>query len=959
LNAGHEVLVGSGYVRTVNGGNISITTGDGNVNSGSDAATYDFLRNGYDISSLGLGGIGTADGGDVTINAGGNIFSFIASIGAFGVNPGNVTLSANGNIAGNFMIRNGTGTIIAGEQVQNPDGPNPQVTQVLNPNADVGTASTGVSLGIAGGGGTTGWNVFAAGDIYVNEVFNPNGSLNATARVPFQFDYAPDDFANLNGGDSVQLLGNNIARTSSNPDRPPIYAPILDITAGAGGVVLGNDVVLYPSPLGSLNIQTTGGGSLSSSPGTFNQLVVSDSGSSDYTTFISGHADTPLHLGGTGAGVNLDISGNIENIFLGSPEAADIHVHGNALNFSFQGQNLSPNDVTRLQIDGDFSSRSDHTFITLDSAPNLNILTDPVLSMDPALGARLTYDPATHQLGIQGIMTAADLAFLSNPTSYVLNPVTGTREVDVNGNPIIVPATFTTDTAALQQLYTATQDIPTSPLAYNGLQLGGPGQFNISANNMDLGVSSGIRSVGPLLNPALATTVAAQGASININLAGNLEMGSSQIASFNGGSITVNSLGQVDVGSPSSFTTDDTPKGIYTANGGAVTVHAAGDINVDGSRIASYDGGDVTVISDNGSVDAGTGGKGFFYITTSQLDPITGELEIRNDKFFGSGIMATTRPDSLNEVGNITVDAHGDVLINAGGVVQIPFNNVIRNSAGTIIGNLDPTTGIITAYSGLWGQPAAGANDSVNPGAIITIGSASSGGTIIAPGGGIVGRISSSGTITASDGTTIGTEETPIVANVMSVVHKVLGELLSKGKSSGAGGGNHSSAAKVEIESFTGTINAEQNGVLAQNLDVNAPEGNVKGIFATAGNANIQAQQSVSVTLVAGGTANVSGQSVSGSVVGGGDVSVAGSDVTASVISTGGTATSGGTTAAGNAFSGVAATAAPQAVESGDKTVASQTLTQNDDEDEKKKRAGKGPALSHRVGRVTVILPKS
>jgi len=36
-----------------------------------------------------------------------------------------------------------------------------------------------------------------------------------------------------------------------------------------------------------------------------------------------------------------------------------------------------------------------------------------------------------------------------------------------------------------------------------------------------------------------------------------------------------------------------------------------------------------------------------------------------------------------------------------------------------------------------------------------------------------------------------------------------------------------------------------------------------------------------------------------------------------------------------------------------------QTLTQNDDEDEKKKRAGKSPALSHRVGRVTVILPKS
>ena len=40
---------------------------------------------------------------------------------------------------------------------------------------------------------------------------------------------------------------------------------------------------------------------------------------------------------------------------------------------------------------------------------------------------------------------------------------------------------------------------------------------------------------------------------------------------------------------------------------GDVTVIAGGDINVNGSRIAAYDGGNVTVRSLTGNVDAGTG----------------------------------------------------------------------------------------------------------------------------------------------------------------------------------------------------------------------------------------------------------------------------------------------------------------------------------------------------------------
>jgi filamentous hemagglutinin family protein len=681
IEAGHEVLVGSGYVRTANGGSISITTKDGDVSSGTLKDTYVYSNKGYKVAPTGMGGIGTENGGDVTIQAGRDVLSFNATIGALGAAPGNVTLTAAEDVKGGMMVRNGIGTIQAGR--------------------DVGAPLSPVSLALVTGG----WNVNATRDLYLNEVYNPSGSLNQNrmlfgAKTTFQFDYAPNAFANLSAGDSVQLLGNNPARTQDNPDRTPIYPPQLSVTAGAGGVLLGNDVTLYPSPQGSLNIQTAGGGGLRSTPDGFYQLVMSDSDSPDYRTFASGHAATPLHLGDQGAGFQLNISGSVQNLLLRSPRQADVQIQGNALNFSFDGQNLSPDDVTQLHIGGNYSSRSDRTSITLSAPPNLAVLTDPVFSTNPDLGARLSYDSTTRQLTVQGILTPAELDILLHPTVYVLDPLTQMLAIDTKGNPITVPAVFSTDTAALNQLFSATQDIPRSPLARNGIQLGGPGRLDLSANNMDLGVSAGIRSIGPLENAALAD-LSLQGADVTLHLSGNLAMTSSQIASFNGGSIAIASGGSLDIGSQNSFGSDDTPRGIYTGHGGSVSVEASGDILVSGSRIATYDGDDVTVTSDHGTVDAGAGAKGFFTVTTGQIDPSTGAFETRNDRFFGSGIMALTRVDSQTRVGNITITAANDISANAGGVLQLAFNQYDQSGAKV---ELDAGGSIRANQSGILGS---------------------------------------------------------------------------------------------------------------------------------------------------------------------------------------------------------------------------------------------------------------
>lgn len=739
LSAGHEVLVGGGFIRTVEGGDIVIRTGDGDVVSGTNPATYDYSNLGYTVSGLGLGGIGTAKGGSVTVDAGRDILSFAATIGTFGAPSADLRLTASRDVKGSFLVRNGVGRIEAGR--------------------DVGNASPAVTLGLVAGG----WDVHGGRDVYVNEVYNPNGSLNESrlkgvGTVKFQFDYAPNAFARIRGGESVHLVGDGVLHAAGNPTRPPIYPPILDVDAGPGGVVLGNDLILAPSPVGSLRVRTTDGGGLASLPGRFAQLVVSDSGSPNYTTFATGHAQTPLHAAGLGEGLHLDISGDLRNVFLRAPMAADIRVGGDVVNFAFEGQNLSVRDVTSLVILGDYVSRSDRTFEVFSDEPDLQGLSDPVQSLRPELGSRFSFDPLTHRVGVQGILTAADLSFLRAPTRYVVDPVTQRPILGPDGYPLVEATRFTADLAALERLASRTRDIPTSGLAFAGLQVGGPGRFDIRARNLDLGISQGIRSVGLLKNPYLVG-ISPKGAEIGVQLSGDLAMTSSQIASFSGGGISVSAQGRMDVGSQDAFSSDDAPRGIYTGHGGSVDVRAVGDVSVNGSRIATYDGGDLRVVSERGSVDAGAGAKGFFAVTTSQVNA-AGQVENRNDAFFGSGIMALTRSDGDAAVGNVLVSAAKDILANSGGVIQIAFNQ--RDQSGAMV-KLDAGRDIVANQSGILGRNVglsaggdirglvvAAGNVNIQAQQNVSVTALAGGAASVSGGGSVAGTIAGGGNVSVS-----------------------------------------------------------------------------------------------------------------------------------------------------------------------------------------------------------------
>ncbi|MBC8097024.1 MAG: filamentous hemagglutinin N-terminal domain-containing protein [Akkermansiaceae bacterium] len=687
LLAGNNITVGSGHVRTIGGGNITAHAVGGSINTGTKANGFVFLPGGYNVSAD-LGGISTANGGDVSLTAGLDVLGYLpvaggvqsdAGSGALGAAPANVTITAGRDIAGHYVVRNGLGVINAGR------------------NAGLTTRLLALSL-VKGG-----WTVNAANDILLQEVRNPNGVFNnlgsSSSATRHRFDYSPDAYTILNGGNSVQLRGTGLPRYLDvfSQGIPAIYPGTLEITAGAGGVVLGNDVILFPSPAGNLKITTTDGGSLvGTKQGDLTQLIVSDSGKTQYRAFgdfgLADRSGGLLHLNDPEP-VRLNIDGDMSGIVLGVPKKAEVNIGGDMINSRFDGQNLHDSDETYIQVAGNVINRNEFTSVPSTKPkfslfdPLLNLIYPPLTGGAAGVENLFTYNQATGLLTIQGRMTGDQLQALLNLRVRTFDQF-GAPILNANGEPVTAPAEFV-NPGVLQLLYAGSQDVPLNP--DTGYRIGGGGTFNFTAHNLDLGATIGIVSQGPRANSTLATRFTS-GADINVALSGDLDMFSTKIASLNGGNITVFAEGQVSVGSRDFTVAGQAARGIFTVDDSDVTVIARGNINVNGSRIAAYDGGNVVVRSLTGNVDAGTGAGGAATVEKIHVDPVTRQIRSYTPTIPGSGILATTFPPSLDSgfprsvhpVGDILVETpQGSIIASAGGVVQIPLNGV-NSSAGTV-----------------------------------------------------------------------------------------------------------------------------------------------------------------------------------------------------------------------------------------------------------------------------------
>lgn len=755
VNPGPEYDLGTGSagnngIRTTQGGSVLVAARTGDVNTGGNFAGYTFGLSDAPYYKAGnnVGGVSTIAGGDVTILAGGDVSSFNpqqsgpgdlnkaaqdGGSGAFGA--GDVNVTAGGSIRGHFLLANGVGRINAG--------------------GDIGATllqaqSQGFSLSLIKGS----WSVSAPnGNIYLQDVRNPNGIFNDRSVLNYPgyhaFDY---DFAAsvaLNARGSVEVTGGGVPHAAPSANATPIpliFPPKLSVVAGAN-VQLDKSVVLFPSPVADINI--TSGGDLVGKPdlqGLYPSLQMSDSNSKQWLgpdSFTSKeHGTTPLQYDDP-TPVKLTVGGSVKTINVFATKPARVQVAGDLVNSSFVGQNFKADDVTSIKVAGAIRNTPAFVFQNLDQPIVSADPTDPrgwdsifSLLVNPTLIASIQVAPNTSANVLREDVTRARLfegnpGFFYNPTtlrfgfrnpmpdnvrSILEGPLTVLRygpdglPLVENGHFVTAQATFV-PRGVISALYQASQSIPQeSPLGY---QIGGPGKFQINADSMDLGSTLGVISWGIGGPPgddrryAALSRLIDSGASVDITLKNNLEMFTSTIASLYGGDVNVvSTAGELNLGTQDLFGQSRFAFGIYTSGPSDVHVTAAKDINIAGSRIAAYDGGNVSVKSLGGNVNAGSGGNTYVNVQLVSRDE-KGEAVTREDPIYGSGIVAVSLPANLRGPndhalpGDISVETpRGDILSSKAGILQIALDGNVAGGPKVTLRAGSPATATEAAVPG-------------------------------------------------------------------------------------------------------------------------------------------------------------------------------------------------------------------------------------------------------------------
>jgi filamentous hemagglutinin len=188
---------------------------------------------------------------------------------------------------------------------------------------------------------------------------------------------------------------------------------------------------------------------------------------------------------------------------------------------------------------------------------------------------------------------------------------------------------------------------------------------------------------------------------------GDINMTSSQMATSIGKSdIFVIANGNLNLGKtalPTSSTTN-TRTGITTGGGGAINVFSIHDVNVNESRIMTFYGGDITLWSDQGNINAGRGSRTAVSASPPRRQTINGvTTTVFTPPAIGSGIRAVTYGDNPPPPGDIhlfapkgVIDA-GEAGISGGQIIlaalQVVNASNISFSSGSV-GVPQPTEGV-------------------------------------------------------------------------------------------------------------------------------------------------------------------------------------------------------------------------------------------------------------------------
>jgi filamentous hemagglutinin family protein len=608
-------------VATFGGGDISIvadrTVKDMSASVATNAWTTGVLDGNGNTLAAGTT-LYEQGGGDLRIRAGGDIQG-----GVFYVQKGTGSLRADGSVTSGSMSLTSSSSWAG--------------SQSLYPVLAMGDASFQV---------TAGKDLTLEGAInptLTNQSVNNLGQSSFSTTVPAQYSaystYGSDSAIGLTAvSGNLAIMENQIlmrlAGTTGTTDMPAstitgylrdnfllMMPPTLKAAALNGDISLGNGFTLWPSARGTLDLLAAGSVAASKSltngwsqglvmldlapdslPTATNPRILNIGGSVTDFTLFSGKSDgLPAHMSGglhTGDAQPVRIvaaNGNIdfsladslatEPVWLSLPKAAEITAGGDIRNFGFKIQNLGVNDVTSIVAGRDFI---DSTVVTGDN--NIKHYISGPGRAEILAGRNIDLGNSKYGLVTRGNL---DNPYLPDGGASLML-LAGSTKPDYVG--FLRNTLGMTGSDASLSAYASTHraDINDQFFALLAKVSGATGEQSLDLKTFDAVIAS--------LFPTESVK------------AGDINVFGSEVKTERGGSIDMfapgGSLYAGLVNVPAYLKSKKASDlGIFTIKGGEIRSLVKQDFSVNQGRVFTLGGGDITLVSQYGNIDAGRGAK--------------------------------------------------------------------------------------------------------------------------------------------------------------------------------------------------------------------------------------------------------------------------------------------------------------------------------------------------------------
>ena len=637
--------------------------------------------------------IGALGGGDININAGGDVQNLSVMLPTTGKPFGKLSTTAANQWIENSTVINGGGNlnINAGNDIIGGEYFVAKGTGTLNAGGNVANSTT--NLGALLELGDANFNIQARQNINIASVLNPT-VLKQNVLLPNKvgdsrfFTYGENSAVSLSATAGNVILQNDIAAIKTAKHREndsetgfeyAVYPQTLNAAALSGDLRIDNSMTLFPSTQGKLVLLANNNIGVDDTAGQLINVNMSDANPDllpniehpaqqlegsladniinarerlDATTPnpILIHAPQPLHLNDTNKPIIHANLGNIafpfnSDVTFFIPQASEFSAGKDIQNLSLSAQQLKTTDITNISAGRD---------ITFDALINDNGV---VQSNDKQI-----------ELGGVGELQIQAGRNISLGGSAGINTIGNTKNS-------VLPA----EGASISLLGGTSETVDKTALGtlFNDLKQSAGTAATVPENERKAAYKKGYDAINALFSTSKNT--------------GNLSLVFSQIKTLAGGDIYLAiPNGAVNVGLAGmvgGIQKGADKLGIVAQQSGDISAFTSGDFNVNQSRVFTMGGGDIAIWSSQGNIDAGKGAKSAISAPApiTSIDALGNIVTTFPPVVSGSGIQTINPQDNTKKQGNVYLAAPSGIVDAgeagiSGGKIVIAANAVVGAS---------------------------------------------------------------------------------------------------------------------------------------------------------------------------------------------------------------------------------------------------------------------------------------